>query len=366
MEVEYVSVDDLLLDPENPRLGAMGDAATQDNLVRMLWQEMAVDEVALSIAANGYFKEEPLFVVPVVESGKRSAKREYIVVEGNRRLAAVKILRDERLRTLVKATSLPKITSLQRRRLDTLPVSKYDSKKDLWQYFGFRHVNGPKAWDSLSKAAYIADVVRNYGISLNDIAKTIGDRHDFVVRIYRGYLLLEQAESDAHFAREDRMEKKLNFSHLYTAATYKEFQEFLGIPGARKTWPKKPVPKTHVRQLRELMVWIFGSKAEGKLPVVEAQYPGLNDLRRVLGNRQALVALRAGLGLKRAHEISRGDTSRFAEALARSKNALEEAKSTVTTGYEGDSENLKTMDDVLAIAQGIRQEMIEMTKRRDK
>src|SRR5271170_2647831 len=30
-------------------------------------------------------------------------------------------------------------------------------------YFGFRHVNGPKEWDSLSKAAYVAKVRREYG-----------------------------------------------------------------------------------------------------------------------------------------------------------------------------------------------------------
>jgi ParB-like chromosome segregation protein Spo0J len=55
---------------------------------------MAVDEVALSIAENGFYRHEPLYAAR--ESGKLN------VVEGNRRLAAVKLLRDEKLRRLAR------------------------------------------------------------------------------------------------------------------------------------------------------------------------------------------------------------------------------------------------------------------------
>ena len=62
--IESMSVNRLLLDEENPRLSEIAAKRSQDALVQVLWDEMAVSEVALSIAANGYFKEEPLFVVP--------------------------------------------------------------------------------------------------------------------------------------------------------------------------------------------------------------------------------------------------------------------------------------------------------------
>jgi len=41
------------LDKENPRLAAVQARATR-RLIKKLWDEMAVDELALSIAANGY------------------------------------------------------------------------------------------------------------------------------------------------------------------------------------------------------------------------------------------------------------------------------------------------------------------------
>ena len=62
---ELVPVGNLLLDVDNPRLSSGQNAAIQqDDVARILWNEMAVDEVALSIAANGYFPEEPLIVIP--------------------------------------------------------------------------------------------------------------------------------------------------------------------------------------------------------------------------------------------------------------------------------------------------------------
>src|SRR5437773_3886988 len=92
----------------------------------------------------------------------KMATQQYYVVEGNRRLTAVKLLVDQELRRQVRATDLPVISAKRRAELKTLPVSIYRKREDLWEYFGFRHVNGPKEWDSLSKAAYIARVRRHY------------------------------------------------------------------------------------------------------------------------------------------------------------------------------------------------------------
>src|SRR5215813_5967105 len=60
LKIDSIEVERLLLDDENPRLSGISDKRTQDDLVRVLWDEMAVSEVALSIAENGYFEEEPL------------------------------------------------------------------------------------------------------------------------------------------------------------------------------------------------------------------------------------------------------------------------------------------------------------------
>src|SRR5208282_6482771 len=89
---ERFPVDKLLFDARNPRLAEYGiePDANQSELLKALWQKMAIEELAMSIAYNGYFKHEPLFLE------KHGSK--YIVIEGNRCLAAVELLLDKDLR----------------------------------------------------------------------------------------------------------------------------------------------------------------------------------------------------------------------------------------------------------------------------
>ena len=63
----------------------MSAAATQPEILRAIWERMAAEELAMSIAYNGYFEHEPLFV-------ERTESGELVVIEGNRRLTAVKLL----------------------------------------------------------------------------------------------------------------------------------------------------------------------------------------------------------------------------------------------------------------------------------
>jgi hypothetical protein len=364
LDIDLIETDQLLLDPENPRLESVKSGPTQEELIRAMWKEMAVSEVALSIAENGFFREEPLFAIPAPKGFAAKEKTcagdlqkpRYIIVEGNRRLTAVKLLRDEELRQRIKATDLPIVSATRRESLKTLPVSIYKDKESLWEYFGFRHVNGPKEWDSLSKAAYIANVVRNFGQPLEVIARKIGDQHSTVERIYRGYVLLEQAEEQTDFHREDRNRNRFYFSHLYTAASYQEMLDFLGTD-AKKALKPNPIAKKNLSHLEELMTWLFGSKERGIEPVVQTQAPDLSHLRAVVGSPLALNALRSGIRLERAFAISLGDERRFEDSLAAAKDSLQEAKGTVTTGYRGSKELLDQMEAINLLAESIHSEM---------
>ncbi|MGA8222514.1 MAG: hypothetical protein WB780_12740 [Candidatus Acidiferrales bacterium] len=351
-----VPVEHLRLDKENPRLAALEEGTSQRDLAKLLWNEMAVDELALSIAANGYFEEEPLIVIPESPGRKNPDTDTFVVVEGNRRLAAVLVLRDRSLREELEVSDIPQVTPEKLRALETLPVSIYDTREELWEYFGFRHINGPQAWDAFSKAQFVAKVRENYGISLSEIARRIGDRHDFVKRIYLGYLLVKQAQSKCGFSTDDVNKGRFNFSHLYTAAAQPEFRKFLGLTDADSA-KHNPVPKSHLEQLQELMIWLYGSKSAGKLPVVRTQNPDLNTLRVVISQKASLAALRAGYSLQRADEIGIGEARRLQEALTRAKEELLVANGTVTTGYSGQEDLYSTIKEISLLVDNIKREM---------
>ena len=73
-------------DRHNPRLVEfeITSKTTDEELIQLLWNTMDVHELVLSIAASGFFPHEALIVAK--EAGK------HVVIEGNRRLAAVRVL----------------------------------------------------------------------------------------------------------------------------------------------------------------------------------------------------------------------------------------------------------------------------------
>lgn len=360
-KVVYMPVERLLLDANNPRLasGAGSLAKTQFELLKVLWTEMALDELVLSIAYNGYFPEEPMFVIPENPADDPDDERtKFIVVEGNRRLAAVLILLRDDWRKQLRANALPTLDHAGKARLHTLPVLIYSERIKLWAKLCFRHINGTMPWDAFSKAQYVAQVHDETALSLEEIAKRIGDRHAIVERLYCGFKVLRQAEQQANFQIEDRFRNRFYFSHLYTALDYPEFQDFLGV--RPELWSHdNPVPESHLPRLEELMLWLYGRKSENKEPVVQKQNPHLKWLRDVISKSDspALDALRSGYSLEKAYAISIGDERRFRESLISAKEELQQAKATVTTGYAGDEDSYHMMQDIQEIAKTIHAEM---------
>jgi hypothetical protein len=340
---ERVAVEKLQLDGKNPRLAefSLGSKPTQQELLDVLWQKMAVDELAMSIAAMGYFNHEPIFVAE--EDGK------LVVVEGNRRVAAVKILLDREARRRLGIEDLPRISAARIKELATLPVVK-TTRQDIWQYVGFKHVNGPAKWGSYAKAQYIAEVRQNYGIPLEEIAQMIGDRNRTVQRLYRAMQVIRQAEDAGVFQRDNRYKGGFSFSHLYTGLDYDGFKQFLHIKD-ESAESSSPVPKSRMKELGELCSWLYGNRRDDIRPIIESQNPDLAILDEVLQKDAAVAALRSGLPLKVAHDVSLGDERIFRQALHDAKLSLQRAAGNLTTGYKPEHVDLmRTAQEVAEIA----------------
>ena len=118
-----------------------------------------------------------------------------------------------------------------------------------------------------------------------------------------------------------------------------------------------PIAKKYLPNLKELVGWLYGSRAEEKAPVVKTQNPDLKRLDEVLKNRRALDALRSGLGLDVSYNLSLGETARLREALARAKYELQQAKGLILEGYKGERDLLDTVESILRLAESICDDM---------
>ena len=312
-----------------------------------------MDEIVMSIASQGFFQHEPLFAV------RRASK--YTVVEGNRRLAAVMLLRNRELCEEIGATDVPRISGSARAALEELPVIVCNDRREIWPFFGFRHVNGPKNWESFAKAVYIAQIHNEYRVSLNGIANSIGDKHETVKRLYRGLMVLEQAETEGVYSREDRWKGHFSFSHLYTGLDSPAFRSFLGLHDGHKV---NPISKSKLPNLGELLVWLFGSESRNKPPVVRRQNPDLRILADILLERRAVDALRKGLPLDISHRYSFSDERVFREALVSAKRELELAKGAVIGGYKGEPYLLSDAGIIRDLAVSLYEDMEEKAEQR--
>jgi hypothetical protein len=215
----------LSFDASNPRFAGDGSAPKKDaEIVAELIESADIAELLQSIASNGYIDIEPLIVMPFAKG--------FTVLEGNRRLAAIRLLIDELRRDC--GITVPPMSGELLRTLNEVTVYAVSKREEARDFIGFKHINGPHRWDALAKARFAAEwfkAEKGRGVTIPDIAQRLGDRHDTVKRLVNGIFVLDQAKKARIFDVSDRSPgRAFAFSHLYTALTRPGFQEFLGLP----------------------------------------------------------------------------------------------------------------------------------------
>lgn len=85
--VTYISISQLHFDSLNPRLPENMHSADEATVLDWMIRHENIDSLMESIATTDYSDAEPVLVVKI-ENGN------FAVIEGNRRLAAVKLLND--------------------------------------------------------------------------------------------------------------------------------------------------------------------------------------------------------------------------------------------------------------------------------
>lgn len=339
--IEDVSISDLQFDKKNPRLVEFENTSTitEENLVEILCRAMNVEEIILSLYHSGYFKNDPL--IAIKEGNK------YIVIEGNRRLAAIKVITEYPKYLKYYPKSLPEPSKELIDKLQFIPVVIEPSKQAAWEFIGFKHVNGASKWGSYAKAEYIAQVHNDFGISLDDIGLQIGDTNKTVQRLYQSLMVIDQAESQKVFDKNDINAPRLYFSHLYTGLQYEGIKTYIGLKDAEA---ESREPVTKINELGELLGYMFGSKRNDTKSVISSQNPDLRYLDAVVSSPEARSALKATGDLYIAYEISQPDDFKFTESLNEAKRALYKSLQYAATGYFGEISHLKTAGTIATMA----------------
>ena len=275
-DYDELPLDVLHLDPENPRLPRGNDwhQFSEPEILREFLRRYNLVEIARSIASKGFTPRhaEALLVVETELGSER-----YYVVEGNRRLATLKLLCSEQLRAEAGATSEEWQQLAERSAqhdLAIIPVIKYRDRADIDDYLGFRHITGPRPWRPEAKARFIAKLLAD-GDDIGMIARRIGSNHRTVRRFAEAYAIYTQAvDNDI-----DMDQAEVAFGIFYNALDQEGIREFLGL-GRQidiNNLPHDPVPTASIDNLSQLVSLLFGDSHQ--------------DLKRVISESRELKKL---------------------------------------------------------------------------
>lgn len=192
--IKTYSLSNLYLDPNNYRLinetdyvevdeQAVKDSQIQKRTFRMLVgpKNQNIRDLIESFKTNGYLPVDQIQVRQLEGGG-------YLVVEGNRRVAALRYLKSEYDNKAIDLGRIdPKIFS-------KLPVVLYQADDELHHLtvMALKHISGNKKWGEWNQARLLEDMHSKYKLSENEICARIGITKVELRRSLRALSLVEQ------------------------------------------------------------------------------------------------------------------------------------------------------------------------------
>ncbi len=312
----------LHLDPLNPRLPESYHGASESDLLEYISETYSAIEVARSIALHGYFHSEPLIVISESEDS-------YIVVEGNRRLVALRILAEPTLanelddedewRDLAGEADLP----------ERIPVVIAPDRQSVAPIIGYRHISGIEPWEPYAQARFIASMVDRENLKFQDVANLVGERSSDVAAKYRNFAAVTQAKDDFGIDTTRVIKRFGVFTRVMTSLP---LRTYIGAPAPAEVSPgTQPLPKDSGPKARELFSWVFGDDTDD--PVI-GESRDITDLGQVVSSEDGLRILKGTRDLESSFIAAGGLRDRLLRRLTNAHNNLEAAQDDLATYYD--------------------------------
>jgi hypothetical protein len=285
-----LALNDLLLDPNNPRFSELGeelnpipegrfadDKVQTNTLEKMKNPLFDVAELRDTIKTIGFLPMDRI-VVRKWRGQHTNGNPLYVVIEGNRRVTALKWLVN--LHEIGKETfddeQLKNFKQLECLLLnDQLAPASANLILP-----GLRHVSGIKQWGAYQKAKAV-HALRKGGMSSQEAAQSLGLSTKAANSAYRCYLALEQMKSDEEFGEFAEPRMYSYFEEVFKRANLKNWLD----------WSDEKEKFCSEERVREFYSWMVPQgedKGEPKLP----ESKSVRDLSQILADENALNILR--------------------------------------------------------------------------
>ncbi|RPA12486.1 hypothetical protein [Gordonia sp. OPL2] len=346
-----VALDDIFLDPNNFRFRDPGSGiqVAESRFTEVSVQEAAlskivsdgVTEVKRSISENGFVPVERIVVRPLKVEARSEDEdssspipagvSRYVVVEGNRRTAALKLLRNEHASGAALKSSVLDV-------FETVPVlvASEASEDDLLAIMGIRHVGGPKEWGGYQSALLVYQLIEDSDLDARQVASRLGLTVQEVNRRHRAFSALTQMAEDSEYGE------------LVTPDLYAIFHEVVGQPKLRDWlgWDSSKYELTDENTRPQLYFWLTG---DADAPRKISGYGDIRDLKLIIENPDALSAMQDD-------DQSLADALAIVKSEAKATKWLPNAKAALASLRDMSLETIENLDeDDLQILKSLRE-----------
>lgn len=345
MEIPVAKLD---FDPDNPRFPPDIARGSRAHLIERFVRDERLLELIESIGNQGFFGGEPLLVV--------KAGTKYTVLEGNRRLAALKLLSGE-IKPPVGRISIEEAVEQAVHKPANAACLLFDDRTEILRYLGFRHITGIKAWSALQKARYIKRLRHehygslDYEDSLRALARETGSKGAYIGQVLAALALYEKAEAENFFGLSMSAED-VDFSIISTALSYANIVEFLGL-SSRMDASQRGLKK---RNLERLFFWNF-VKDESRRSIVRDSR-NLKKLSAVVASSDAIKVLNSSGRIDQAYSLSKGPSVALTEALSSASVKLQSIYELIPQVSEINTGHLEASRQIQKLARSVKS-MIE-------
>jgi len=265
---QTVKLEDIFVDPNNPRLLEMGyeevpDGRTAEKDVQKEavanMKEIGLKDIIEKVKKFGFLTVDRVVVRPL-------NKDKFVVLEGNRRISSLKCLKEDHVRGRV---------SLHKRVLNSIEefevlIYKEADKDVIWLLQGLRHIKGIKEWGPVQQGKFLIKMQERKNLNPTDLATMTGLGRNTIANLIRSYKGWEQAKEDDDYGDKVDSDK---FS-LFQEAIFKK-------PSLKKwlEWDDNNKKFENQENFKKLLAWYLGDEdinnSEPRLPRVN---PDVRDV----------------------------------------------------------------------------------------
>lgn len=263
-----IKLEDVFVDPNNPRLLEMGfeevpdDRIAEEDVQREAianMKKIGLKDIIEKVKKFGFLTVDRVVIRPLNED-------KFVVLEGNRRISSLKGLIEDHTRGRVSLNE-GVLNSIEE--FEVLVYNGAD-KDVVWLLQGLRHIKGIKDWSPVQQGKFLVEMQERRNLRPTDLATMTGLGRNTVADLIRSYKGWEQAKDDDDYGDKVDADK---FS-LFQEAIFKK-------PSLKKwlEWDDNNKKFGNQENFKKLLAWYLGDEdvnnGEPRLPRVN---PDVRDV----------------------------------------------------------------------------------------